>query len=57
MAAAGLDEYSEEMCILRGSVCFRDPASERQFPRDPLANDPANGDECAPGDSVERGFD
>lgn len=40
-----------------GSAESRDLASERQLPRDPLADDPANGDERAPGDSVKRGFD
>lgn len=33
------------------------PPSQRQLPSKPLPDDPANGDENAPGDAVKRGFD
>ena len=46
-----------DVAARRERLLSRDLASERQLPRDPLADDPANGDERAPGDSVKRGFD
>ena len=46
-----------DVAARRERLLSRDLASERQLPRDPLADDPANGDERAPGDSIKRGFD
>lgn len=39
------------------ALLSRERASERQLPRDPLSDNPADGDENAPGDAVKRGFD
>jgi hypothetical protein len=49
--------YLRERAAQLGVGLSRDNPSQRQLARDPLPNDPANGDENAPGDAVKRGFD